>query len=206
MATLRPYVTLVERMGAFQAQLAESAILEVQIDYSGTVTEYDLAPMTTAALKGLLTPILKDDVNFINAPHIAAERGIKVVESKSNTSQDFASLVKLTVKTLEGKNIISGTIFGKKLPRILRINDFYLEAIPEGHNLFIHNMDKPGAIGRIATTLGKNNINISHMKVGEEKKNKKNIILLTTSDMVTHEILEELRGLDDVFSARRIEL
>ncbi len=206
MATLRPYVTLVERMGAFQAQLAESAILEVQIDYSGTVTEYDPAPMTTAALKGLLTPILKDDVNFINAPHIAAERGIKVIESKSNTSQDFASMVKLTVKTLEGKNIISGTIFGKKLPRILRINDFYLEAIPEGHNLFIHNMDKPGAIGRIATILGKNNINISHMKVGEERKNKKNVILLTTSDIVTHDILEELRGLEDVFSARRIEL
>ena len=206
MATLRPYVTLIERMGAFQAQLADSAILEVQIDYSGTVTQYDLGPMTTAALKGLLTPILKDDVNFINAPHIAADRGIKVIESKSNTAQDFASLVKLTVKTLEGKNIISGTIFGKKLPRILRINDFYLEAIPEGHNLFIHNIDQPGAIGRIAATLGKNNINISHMKVGKEKKNNKNIILLTTSDFVSHDILEDLRGLEDVISVRRIEL
>ena len=71
-------------------------------------------PMTTAVLKGLLTPILKDDVNFVNAPHIAAERGIKVVESRSSTSQDFASLIKLRVKTLEDENIISGTIFGKK--------------------------------------------------------------------------------------------
>ncbi len=206
MNTLRPYVTLVERMGAFQTQMADSAIIEVQIDYSGTVTEYDLSPMTTAVLKGLLTPILKDDVNFINAPHIAKERGIKVIESKSNTSQDFASLVKLTVKTLEGENIISGTIFGKKLPRILRINNFYLEAIPEGHNLFMQNMDKPGVIGQIASTLGKNNINISRMKVGEEKVNKQNVILLTTTTIVGEETLEELRNLEDVLSARKIEL
>jgi len=206
MTILRPYVTLVERMGAFQSQLADSAIIEAKIDYSGTVTEYDLAALTTAVLKGLLTPILKDDVNFVNAPHIAAERGIKVVESRSTTSPDFASLVKLTVKTLEGENIISGTIFGKKLPRILRINDFYMEAIPEGHNLFIHNNDKPGVIGSIATTLGRYGINISRMQVGERKGKKQNVILLTTNTVVTDEILEELRGLEHVFSARKIEL
>ncbi len=206
MNTLQPYVTLMEKMGTFQAQLADSAILEVIIDYSGTVTRYDYSPLTTAALKGLLTPILKDDVNFINAPHIAADRGIKVVESKSNTSPDFASLVKLTVKTQKGENIISGTIFGKKLPRILRINNFYLEAIPDGHNLLIHNMDKPGVIGRIATTLGKNEINISRMKVGEEKEGKKNVVLLTTSTIIKEEILEEIRSLEDVFSAKKIEL
>lgn len=206
MSTLRPYVTLVERMGSFQTQLADSAIIEAKIDYSGTVTEYDLAPLTTAMLKGLLTPILKDDVNFVNAAHIAAERGIKVVESKSSTSQDFASLVKLTVKTLEGENIIAGTIFGKKLPRILRINNFYMEAIPEGHNLLIHNLDKPGVIAQIATILGKHNINISRMQVGEEKDKKQNVILLTTNTIVNDGILETLRGLENVFSARKIGL
>ncbi|MBW1900386.1 MAG: phosphoglycerate dehydrogenase [Deltaproteobacteria bacterium] len=206
MSTLRPYVTLAERMGSFQSQLADSAIIEAKIDYSGTVTEYDLAPLTTAVLKGLLTPILKDDVNFVNAPHIAAERGIKVVESRSRTSQDFASLVKLSVKTLEGDNIISGTIFGKKLPRILRINNFYMEAIPEGHILLIHNLDKPGVIAQIATILGKYTINISRMQVGEQKEKKQNVILLTTNTIVNEEILEELRGLDNVFSARKIEL
>ncbi|MCP4576054.1 MAG: phosphoglycerate dehydrogenase [Deltaproteobacteria bacterium] len=206
MATLRPYATLVERMGSFQSQLADSAIVEATIDYSGTVAEYDLAPLTTAVLKGLLTPILKDDVNFVNAPYIAGERGIKVVESRSSTSPEYASLVKLTVKTLEGENIISGTIFGKKLPRILRINGFYMEAIPEGHNLFIHNLDKPGVIAQIATTMGKYNINISRMQVGEEKEKKRNVILLTTNTIVNDEILEEIRGFENVFSARKIEL
>ncbi len=206
MASLRPYVSLTERMGLFQAQLADTAIVEARIDYSGVVTDYDMSPMTTAMLKGLLTPILRDDVNFINAPHIAAERGIKVVESKSKTSEDFSSLIKLTVKTLKEENVISGTIFGKNLQRILRVNDFYMDAIPEGHNLFIHNLDKPGVIAQIATALGKNNINISRMQVGEQKEKKQNVILLTTSDVATDEILDEIRGLENVFSARKIEL
>ena len=206
MATLRPYVTLAEKIGAFQSQLADSAILEARIDYSGTVTEYDLAPLTTAVLKGLLTPILKDDVNFVNAPFIAEERGIRVVESRSSTSRDFASLIKLTVKTLDAENIISGTIFGRNLPRILRINDFYMEAIPEGHNLFIQNLNKPGVIGQIATILGKQEINISRMQVGEQKSRKQNVILLSTSAMVRDDILEEIRGLENVFSVRKIAL
>jgi D-3-phosphoglycerate dehydrogenase len=206
MAILRPYVTLVERMGAFQSQLADSAILEARIDYSGTVTDYDVAPLTTAMLKGLLTPILGDDVNFVNAPHIATDRGIKVVESKSTTSEDFSSLVKLSVKTLEGENILSGTIFGKKLPRILRINNFFMEAIPEGHNLFIHNQDTPGVIGQIATTLGSHGINISRMQVGEEKEKRQNVILLSTNPVAGDEILDEIRGLENVFSARKIDL
>ena len=206
MTTLRPYVTLVERMGLLQSQLADSAIVEARIDYSGTVTEYDVAPLTTAMLKGLLTPILKDDVNFVNAPYIAADRGIKVVESKSSTSEDFASLVMLTVRALEGENIVSGAIFGKKMPRILRINNFYLEAIPEGHNLLIQNQDSPGIIGQIGSTIGTYGINISRMQVGEEKEKKQNVIFLTTSSMVSDEILEEIRGLKNVFSVKKIEL
>ena len=166
MTTLRPYAILLERMGALQAQLSDSALVEVRIDYSGVITQYDTVPLTTAMLKGLLTPILKYDVNFVNAPYIAAERGIKVVESKTQTSDDFASLAKLTVKTLESEHIVSGTIFGKKLVRILRINNFYLEAIPEGHNLLIQNENVPGVIGAIASTLGESGININRMQDG----------------------------------------
>ncbi len=203
---LRPYAILAEKMGSIQTQLTESSIEEVRINYAGKMTEYDTAPLTTAMLKGLLTPILKDDVNFVNAPFIASERGIKVVESKTQTSEDFASLIMLKVRSLEGENIVSGTIFGKTLPRILRINDFYLEAIPEGHNLLIHNEDIPGVIGRICSTLGERGVNISRMQVGQEKVKKQNVILLTTDMTVKEDILEELRGLEHVYSARRIEL
>jgi D-3-phosphoglycerate dehydrogenase len=206
MSILRPYAILAEKIGSLQTQLTESGILEVQIRYSGKVTEYDVTPLTTALLKGLLTPILKDDVNFVNATYIASERGIKVVESKTQTSEDFASLIYVKVKSMEGENIVSGTIFGKTLTRILRINDFYLEAIPEGHILLIHNEDIPGVIGRIGTTLGKHGVNIGRMHVGQEKAKKQNVIFLTTNVSVKDDILEEVRALDHVFSARRIEL
>ncbi|MGD8983440.1 MAG: phosphoglycerate dehydrogenase [Desulfobacteraceae bacterium] len=206
MNILRPYAILAEKMGSLQTQLVDSGILEVQISYSGKVTEYDVTPLTTAMIKGLLTPILKDDVNFVNASFIAADRGIKVVESKTKTSEDFASLLMLKVKSMEGVNIVSGTIFGKTMPRILRINDFYLEAIPEGHILLIHNEDIPGVIGRIGTTLGKHKVNIGRMHVGQERAKKQNVILLTTDVSVKDDILDIVRALDHVFSARRIEL
>ena len=205
-STLRPYATLAEKMGSLQAQIADGAILEVQINYFGIVTDYDVTPLTSSMLKGLLTPILKDQVNFVNAPLIATDRGIKVVESKTKTSDDFASLITLTVKTSDSKNIISGTIFGNNLPRILRINNFYLEAIPEGHNLLINNLDRPGVIGRITSTLGSYDVNISRMQVGEEKEKKQNVIFLATNVSVDDKILEELRGLEDVSSVRKIEL
>jgi D-3-phosphoglycerate dehydrogenase len=206
MAVLRPYVVLAERMGAFQAQLAQSGILEARIEFSGRVTDYDVTPLTTAMLKGLLGPIMGDDVNFVNAAYIAAERGIKVVESRSQTVEDFSSHIGLTVKTLESQNILSGTIFGKRLPRILRINDFYLEAIPEGHNLLIENEDSPGVIGRIAGLLGSAGINIRRMKVGEQRDKNQNIILLTTADMAPDAVFQGLRALDGVHSVRKIEL
>ena len=206
MGILRPYATLAEKLGSFQTQLIDTGIEEVYIEYSGQVTEYDVTPLTTAILKGLLTPILKDDVNFINASMIASKRGIKVVESKTKTSEDFTNLILLRVKSSEGENILSGTIFGKTLPRILRINDFYLEAIPEGHNLLIHNRDVPGVIGSIATHLGKHNINIAQMSVSQTKSEKQNVILLSTDISVNDDILKELRGLDNIFSARKIEL
>jgi len=106
MAILRPYVILAEKMGLIQAQLTDSGVEEVDISYAGKVTDHDVGPLTIAILKGLLTPFLKDDVNFVNAPFIARERGIKVVESKTDTSEDFGSLIILRVKSLEGTNIV----------------------------------------------------------------------------------------------------
>jgi D-3-phosphoglycerate dehydrogenase len=206
LSTLRPYATLAEKMGSIQSQLADNAILEVHINYSGKVTNYDVTPLTAAMLKGLLTPLLQDQVNFVNAPVIAAERGMKVVESKTKAPADFSSLLKITVMTQKSKNIISGTIFGHNLLRILRINNFYLEAIPEGHNLLINNLDKPGVIGKITSTLGRYEVNISRMQVGEEKAKKQNVIFLATNVSVNDEILEKLRGLEDIFLVRRVEL
>nr|HID58712.1 phosphoglycerate dehydrogenase [Desulfobacterales bacterium] len=203
---LRPYLTLAERMGLLQAQLAKGAIDSVTIEYLGDFSNLDFSPITTSALKGLLSPILKDDVNFVNARVMAKERGIKVTESKSTDSEDFINMIPLQVMTRHETNIVSGTIFGKHEPRVVRINNFRLEMIPEGHLLLIHNVDRPGAIGSIGTVLGNHNINIARMHVGQEKDGGHNIILLDIDTPVSAEIIEELRALPVVNSVMPLEL
>lgn len=206
LAKLQPYLTLAERMGCLQAQLAEGAINGVSIKYSGDFSGFDMAPVTTAAIKGLLTPFLKDEVNFVNATVIAKERGIKVTELRSAEAEDFANLITIHATASEGANTVSGTIFGKHEPRIVKINMFRLEVVPEGHLLFIRNMDKPGAIGSIGTVLGRHNVNIARMHVGQEKDGGRNVIFLDTDICTPPEAVEELRALPMVKSVTPLEL
>lgn len=202
---VKPYLVLAEKIGAFQAQLVEGGLTEVAIEYLGEVAGFDTKPLTVSVLKGLLTPSLKDAVNFVNAPIIAKDRGIKVIETKSDTVHDFLNLITLKVKTQKMENLISGTLFGKYEPRIVRINKFRLEANPDGHMLLINSTDKPGVIGSIGTTLGKNKINIELMQVGQDKDRGQNIILLTVDQAVSKPVLEELMKLNTVSSAQPLE-
>ncbi|MDY6954172.1 MAG: ACT domain-containing protein, partial [Thermodesulfobacteriota bacterium] len=140
------------------------------------------------------------------APVIAKERGIKVTESRSVETEDFANLITMEVSWTEGSNTVSGTIFGKHEPRIVRVNASRLEAVPEGHLLLIHNMDKPGAIGSIGTVLGKHNVNIARMNVGQEKDGGRNVIFLDTDTPAPPEAVEELRALPLVKSVTPMEL
>ena len=203
---LGPYLGLAEKIGAFHAQLLKGPLEEVEIIYQGDVAELHTEPVTIALLKALLAPVLREDVNFVNAPIIAEERGIKVIESRSSTAEDFTNLLTVKVRGGRGENIVSGTIFGKKEPRFVRINDFRLEAVPEGHMLLIYNEDKPGVIGRIGMTLGSAGINIARMQVGQDPSHQRNVILLTTDEAVSRDILDELLSQDGVTQVRSLTL
>jgi D-3-phosphoglycerate dehydrogenase / 2-oxoglutarate reductase len=200
-----PYLTLAEQMGSLQAQLPQGPIKEVVIEYNGNFNGLDLSPVTTAVLKGLLTPIVKDDVNFVNAQALAKERGIKVTETTSGESADFLNVI--TVKTIstESTSTVSGTLFGRKDPRIVKINKFRLEMIASGHMALINNIDKPGSIGEIGLTLGHHNINIAKMQVGQEDEGDRNIIFLTTDTPIPPNVVDEMRQLSLVKSVTILE-
>ncbi len=206
MAKLGPFLVLAERLGLFHAQLATGPVEEVTIAYSGEMADLDTTPVSIAVVKGLLTPALREEVNFVNARILAHERGIKITESKSVTSEDYMNLLAVTVKAADGKNLVAGTIFGKKEPRIVRINDFRLEAVPEGNMLLIQNDDRPGVIGRIGTALGEYGINIARMQVGQDPDRRKNVMLITTDGPVTQEALAHLMKQDGVTNARILVL
>ncbi len=168
LAVIRPYLNLAEKLGKFEAQLVSGAIKEVVIEYSGEILNYNVAPITISLLKGLLTPILNESVNYINAPLIAKERGIKVIEAKSSEMKDYTSMISVTIKTAKGETYAAGTIFGRQEPRIVRINKFTVEVIPEGRMFVMFNYDKPGVIGNIGTTLGENDVNISRLHLSRD--------------------------------------
>jgi D-3-phosphoglycerate dehydrogenase len=198
LAVLRPYLVLAERLGCLQAQLTKGAIQEVNIVYIGEVTSVDTKPLTYSILKGLLTPILGDMVNFVNVPVVVKERNIRVTASSRDEAEDFTNLISVHLKTSEDSNLVAGTMFGKKDPRLVRINDFRLEAAMEGNSLLIYNIDTPGTIGAIGTCLGRHHINISMMDVGQVLERGENIIFLRTDTPVPPDVIQALLSLDNV--------
>ena len=151
LSALGPYINLGEKLGSFLGQTVKHGIEEIAVEYSGDVVNYDVSPITISCIKGILDRITDQYINFVNAPHAAKERGIKVVEVKSSRAIDFASSVTITAKTKERTHVIEGALFGKSEPRIVKIDKFFLDAVPEGYLLFLHNADKPGVIGNVGT-------------------------------------------------------
>ena len=192
---LDPFIKLADRMGRMIAQLANGHIKSVEIDYDGNFGDHDLSPVRTSVICGLLEPLVLDDVNAVNAPYLAKEKGIKILESSTDDAQEFINLLTITVRTDKETNVVSGTLFGKSDPRIVRINDFRLEMRPEGYLTLIQNMDIPGEIGSIGTILGDNSINIARMTVGqEEPEGERNIVFLRTDTPLTKDVLQRLES------------
>ncbi|MBU0731054.1 MAG: phosphoglycerate dehydrogenase [Proteobacteria bacterium] len=206
LAKVGPYVTLAEMLGSFHMQIAKGGVEEVKLEYSGDLAEMETGPITVGFLKGLFTPILKDAVNFVNAPMIAKERGIRVVESKTSQSDDFTSLLSIKVKTTDEENVLAGTVFGKNEPRLVRFNTFRLEALPGGPMLFVYNRDEPGVIGALGTTIGNGGVNISRMTVGKEEEKGRNVILLNTDTLIPKDLLKKVKDLDKIEDAMVLEL
>ena len=206
LAKIGPYIRLGEMLGSMHMQIARGSVEEVNIEFSGDLAEQETGPVTVAFLKGLFTPILQDAVNFVNAPLIAKERGIRVVESKTQQAADFTNLLRVTVETNQGDNMLAGTVFGRKEPRLVRLNSFRLEALPAGPMLLVYNKNVPGVIGALGTTLGENGVNISRMTVGRQDASNQNIILLNTDTLVNKDLLTKVMELENIDDAMVLEL
>jgi D-3-phosphoglycerate dehydrogenase len=206
LALLNPYLLLAEKMGKFQAQITPGSIQEVHLTYSGSVVDMATPMIAMSLLKGLLDPILEEKVNYVNAPILAKERGIKIVESKSRASEDYTTLLTVKVQTESAQNTVAGTLFGKNEPRIVRINEFVTEAVPAGNILFLHNQDKRGVIGNVGSTLASHGINIGQMHLSRDQIGGTAISLVHVDGPVSQEVLIALQGLPHILAAVQIEL
>lgn len=203
---LDPYINLCEKLGLFTGQLAEGRFQELNINYSGEIIQYDLAPLTMALAKGILSPILKETVNFINAVSLAKDRGINIREAKSSKEGEFVNLIQLEVKTDKGSKKIAGTLSANKQPRIVKIEDSYVEVTPVGEMIVMKNWDKPGIIGGIGTLLGKNNINIAAMTFGRQVAGGVAISVLNVDSEISPEISNKIRKIENVLEVKCIRI
>ena len=204
MAAVGPYIALGEKLGRFQGQLAKGRIDVVEVEYSGEVAELKVAPITIAVLKGILSPV-RESVNLVNASHIAQELGIKVIESKVAHSTDFASAVSVRVKGVV-ERLVAGAVFHGKQPRIVRIDDFMLEAIPDGCTLLLHNRDEAGVVGTVGMILGDANINISRMQLALNEARGEACMLVNIDQDPGQEVLAALRDTKNMIAVQVLEL
>jgi D-3-phosphoglycerate dehydrogenase len=204
---LRPYIFLTEKLASLTAQMLKGNLKTLEVTYSGELERFDVSPLTVGMLKGFLGQVLDSDVNEVNATAKAEERGIQVIESKTSKSEDFAALVRIVAKSDTEEISVAGTVFGKRNdPRIVRVNDFHVDAAPTGSLIVIMNWDRLGAIGKIGTTLGNNKVNIADMTLGRKKAGETAVVVLNIDGDIPDGVVEELAQLEEVIDVKVVHL
>jgi D-3-phosphoglycerate dehydrogenase / 2-oxoglutarate reductase len=202
---IAPYLKLSENLGTMVSTITGFPIEEIEIEYMGTISEVETKILTQGIMKSILSLQL-EGVNYVNAPLIAKSRGIKVRETKMGEHEDFTSLLAITVKGGGKENSIYGTLFGKKEPRLVKVNNIYLEADLKGHILFVYNYDKPGVIASIANVFFIRGINIGDMHFGRESVGGLAISLLDLDKEIEDNVIREIQSLPNVISVKRVGL
>jgi D-3-phosphoglycerate dehydrogenase len=198
---LKPFIALADKLGSFAGQLTESGISKVQIAYEGAVAQMNTRALTSAALAGLLRPML-GDANVVSAPIVAKERGIVVEETTREMAGDYESLITITVTTEHQTRSVSGTVFADGRPRIVNIKGIRMDAEFGPSMIYITNLDKPGFIGTFSGTLGEAGINIATFHVGREAPGGSAVALIEIDGDLPEAILAKVRALPQVQSAR----
>jgi D-3-phosphoglycerate dehydrogenase len=198
---LKPFVALAEKLGSFAGQLTETGITQVQITYEGVVAQMNTKALTSAALAGLLRPMLQD-VNVVSAPAVAKDRGIAVEETRREAEADYESLITVTVTTDRQSRHVSGTVFADGRPRIVNIKGIRMDAEFGPSMIYITNLDKPGFIGKFSSTLGDAGINIATFHVGRESPGGNAIALIEIDGELPPEVLAKVRALPQVQQAK----
>jgi D-3-phosphoglycerate dehydrogenase len=198
---LRPFIALAEKLGSFAGQLTETGLSKVQISYEGAVAQMNTKALTSAAVAGLLRPMLQD-VNVVSAPVVAKERGIMVEETTREMAGDFDSLITVTVVTQSQTRSVSGTVFADGRPRIVNIKGIRMDAEFGQSMIYITNLDKPGFIGRFSSTLGEAGINIATFHVGREAPGGNAIALIEIDGELPDAVLAKVRALPQVQQAK----
>jgi D-3-phosphoglycerate dehydrogenase / 2-oxoglutarate reductase len=200
-----PYLTFAETLGRLAAQLAPKQSEVLRVNYSGKVGETDTTLISRAVLKGYLEVACSEGVNWVNAPSVAENMGLRLTESRLATPAEFTELVEVTAGSGEQRASVAGTFFGKS-PRIVGINGRRIEAYPEGTLLIYENRDQPGIVGAIGTLLGQHNVNIANMSLSRDSSGGVALTVLNVDGTVGDQVIAELTKHPAILSARELRI
>jgi len=198
---VKEYMGLAENIAQIASQISTGAIKELDILTGGKLSELDISPLEIAILKGILSANL-DNVNFVNAPIIAKQRGIDVKTSKTNTNENS---ITVKIVTANNETIVKGELVAKVFKRITQINEYHTSIEPKAHMLFVPHINKVGMIARVAGVLGADNINISGMQVAQGRDDK-SIMIINIDSKTEQSTLDKINELDDILGAIYISI
>jgi D-3-phosphoglycerate dehydrogenase len=198
---LKPYIALAEKLGSFAGQVTETGVRKIHLSYEGPVAQMKTRALTSAALAGLLRPMLQE-VNVVSAPIVAKDRGIVVEETTREAAGDYESLITVTVATERQERFVSGTVYADGRPRIVNIKGIRMDAEFGPSMIYITNLDKPGFIGKFSSTLGDAGINIATFHVGRDAPGGNAIALIEIDGELPADVLAKVRALPQVQQAK----
>jgi D-3-phosphoglycerate dehydrogenase / 2-oxoglutarate reductase len=204
---LRPFLTLAERLASLLVQAYPGALREVRVQTQGEVGERSQRPILVAALVGALRPASSELVTPVNAERIAKARGLAVSSERSVLKKDFVNLVRVEIVVDGAHHSASGTLIGRRHLRMVELDEFLLDAIPEGHLLITRHLDRPGMMGRIGTLLGDAGINIARLQLGVARERTGEAVgILNVDSAVPPEVAARLRAVAGILEVTSVDL
>jgi D-3-phosphoglycerate dehydrogenase len=191
---VKPWIVLAEKLGAFVGQLTDTSLQTVEILYEGTAADLNQRALTQAAIAGLLKPALSD-VNMVNAPVVAKERGIKISETRRPRQGAYEGYIKITAVLDGSTRRVAGTVFSDGRPRLIQVKDINLDAEFAPHMLYVVNEDKPGFIGKLGSLLGDAKVNIASFALGRSAPGDEAIALVEVDGGVSDKVLGDIAKL-----------
>lgn len=203
---IEPFLHLGEQLGAFAAQMLPEAPSAVDIAYAGDLAKHDVSFVTRTILKGYFSTQYADAANYVNAPALAEEAGLRVRELKQQKGKVFTNLITVTFTTKHGEHSLSGTLYNGFGPRIVEVDGYAVDAPVDGHMVVTRHEDKPGMIGRIGTFLGDAEINIAAMQVGRRESGGAALMVLSVDKPVPDDVAKQISEVNGVALVRAINL
>ena len=205
---VRPALALVEKLAGVLVGLAGEVPVSIDVQVSGEIAAHDCSILAISSLRGALTALGAEDVTYVNAPGIAAQRGLVSTVSTDVVSHGHRNLLTLNAALANGVKItVSGTLMGiRQVQKIVAIDDYDLDLVPTEHLLFMRYTDRPGVIGKVGNTLGESSINIAGMQVARSHQGGEALMALTVDSPVPSDVVEHLATITGADLARSVTL